>query len=506
MKDNQTRNLLPRPPIVVVMGHVDHGKTTLLDYIRKTNVAGREAGLPRLAHFRSVAESEAGGITQSIGAYEIIHANKKITFIDTPGHEAFSQMRSRGADVADLAILAVAADEGVRPQTKESAKILEQSRTPFIVAITKIDKNNADEERVKNELTANGILLEGYGGQISWQSVSAKTGKGVNELLDLILLASELEHLTYDKDTSASGYVLEAKLDRQRGLAATLIIKNGILRFGDFLATPTTKGKVKILENFLGEKVGELTPSSPALVIGFENLPQVGEEFSSVNELPEMESKEVPKIEVAAPAEGENRALRLILKAVDSGSLEALSGIIKSLGQPVKILNESVGDVSDNDVKLAIPAKGVPDASKAVIIAFKSRVEKTSKALAEANNITVISSEIIYELLKTIEKFLQELEKPKPLAVLKILAVFNQSNPQKQIVGGRVEADVFKNKATFEIERDGNIIGSGRTLNLQQDKKDVSEVSEGKEAGLLVNSGTLLKVGDNLLIKNKPKI
>src|SRR3989338_9617354 len=254
----ENKNLIPRSPIVVVRGHVDHGKTTLLDYIRKT----------------TFAEREAGGITQSIGAYEIIHAphespisadkkqinadnisenprsnpresalsdrvppkalavaqGKRITFIDTPGHEVFAKMRSRGANIADLAILVVASDEGLKPQTKESIKILEETKTPFVVAITKIDKNNADIERVKNELISNGVLLEGYGGQVSYQPVSAKTGEGVNELLDLILLAAEVEHLTCDKNTVASGYVLEAKMDRRRGLEAVVIVKNGVLK------------------------------------------------------------------------------------------------------------------------------------------------------------------------------------------------------------------------------------------------------------------------------------
>ncbi len=240
--------LKARPPIVVVMGHVDHGKTTLLDYIRKANIAAREAG----------------GITQATAAYEIEHRSsgapaaepaRKITFIDTPGHEAFTAMRSRGAQVADLAILVVAADEGVKPQTKEAIEIIENSKTPFIVAINKVDKTGGNLDKARNDLMAAGVLLEGYGGQVSYHAVSAKTGEGVDELLDLILLAADIENLTYDPSLAASGFVLEAKRDPKRGIEATVIVKNGTLTRGDTIATHTASGKVKILEDFLGKTV-----------------------------------------------------------------------------------------------------------------------------------------------------------------------------------------------------------------------------------------------------------
>jgi len=476
---------------VVVLGHVDHGKTTLLDYIRKTNIAGREAG----------------GITQSIGAYEIEHRtsnaepSRRITFIDTPGHEVFSKMRSRGAGIADLAILVVAGDEGIKPQTKESITILAETKTPFVVAITKIDKPGANIENIKNELTGAGVLLEGFGGQVSYQPVSAKTGQGVTELLDLILLTAELENLTYDPAGAASGYVLETKVDRRRGLEGTVIVKNGTLKSGHCIATPTAGGRIKILENFLGQPVQELVPSAPALIIGFETLPQIGEEFSVVGELETRNSAikaNQPRKTGATTIPEETPMLRLILKASDSGSLEALSEIFKSLAQqkPIKILGESVGDVSDNDVKFAI-------STQAVIIAFRSRTEKTPQYLAEANKIKIISSNIIYELLTAIEEFLVQLEKPAPVGVLTVLAIFNESKPQRQVVGGRVESGVFKNKTGFDIEREGTVIGSGRTLNLQQQKKDSVEVSAGKEAGLLVSSEMMLKTGDTLVIPAK---
>jgi translation initiation factor IF-2 len=480
---SQSQNLKPRPPIVVVMGHVDHGKTTLLDYIRKANVAAREAG----------------GITQSIGAYEVQHNGKKITFIDTPGHEAFAKMRARGANAADLAILVVAADEGVKPQTLESVKILEEAKTPFVVAITKTDKPNADVEKVKNELTAAGVLLEGYGGKISYEPVSAKTGDKINELLDLLLLAAELENLTYDPAKPASGYILEARIDRRRGMEASVIVKDGVLRQGEPIATPSGKGKIKILENFLGESVKELVPSAPALILGWEELPQVGEEFitgeKAIIDLAQKPEGRLAARPAAAIQPAEEETLNIILKAGDAGSLEALAGIVKAMiaDKPAKIVGESVGDVTDNDVKFAISAD-------AKIFAFKSRVDKGAKTLAENNRIKIIASEIIYELIKTTEEFLTKKE-AEVAGELEVLAVFNQEKLERQIVGGRVTRGSFKNKAQFEITRGGAALGSGRVLNLQSMKKDTASVEEGKEAGLMVNSQTPIQVGDKLVIK-----
>jgi translation initiation factor IF-2 len=476
---------LGRPPIVVVMGHVDHGKTTLLDNIRKTTVAAREAG----------------GITQSIGAYEITHKGKRITFIDTPGHEAFSKMRSRGASAADLAILVVAADEGVKPQTKESIEILHKTKTPFVVALTKIDKTGADLEKVKNDLMGNEVLLEGYGGQVSYEPVSAKTGEHVPELLDLVLLAAEYENLTYDPSARTGGFILEARVDRQRGLEATVIVKNGTLRAGDQIATGTAHGRIKILEDFLGKQAKELVPSSPALIIGFEDLPQVGEEFVSGPTLDldftVLHGQSV-KQRPAAPAlaKGEVAKLNIILKATDTGSLEALSAIVKNIAseKPLRIAGESVGDVNDNDVKLAI-------STQAIIIAFRSRTDKGSRALAEVNKITIITSEIIYELLKAIEEFLVQFEQPATIGELEVLAIFNQTKPEKQVVGGKVASGIFKNKTQIDIVRGDETLGTGRVMNLQQQKKDAAQVTEGNEAGLLVSSPTLIKAGDRLVIR-----
>ena len=515
MSENQDKNLISRPPIVVVMGHIDHGKTALLDFIRKTNVMAKEAG----------------GITQSIGAYEITHtpisinqlkslpagrqeqksASHKITFIDTPGHEVFSKMRTRGAKVADLGILVVAADEGVKPQTKEAIEILNESKTPFVVAINKIDKTNADIERAKQELMQAGVLLEGFGGNISWQAISAKTGQGINELLDLILLAAEIEGLTYSPEAKARGIIIESKMDSSRGLTAITIVKDGLLKVGDEVVTASAAGKVKILEDFLGERVNQLSPSSPALIIGFETLPQIGEEFFSGkielieihpvrNEIsngvqpPQKEEAGVGGQPVLPDSQAEQK-INLILKADVSGSLEALSGIIKTFPN-TKIISQSVGDITDGDIKSA-------QNNKAVIIGFKTRVSKAAENLATAQSIKIITSEIIYELLKNLEDEFRAIEKPAIIGQLEILAVFDKKSGStkggRQVIGGRVLLGTFKNNLSVQIQRQDKVIGEGKIINLQCQKQDVSQVSEEKECGLLFESDTIINIGDQLI-------
>lgn len=478
-QDKQAQNAKQRPPIVVVMGHVDHGKTTLLDYIRKTNVAAREAG----------------GITQAVGAYEILHNGRKITFIDTPGHEAFSSMRSRGAEVADLAILVVAADEGVKPQTKEAVEILNRAKTPFIVAINKIDKTSGDVEKAKNELTAAGVLLEGYGGQVSWHGISAKTGEGVNELLDLLLLVAELENLKFDPAAPAAGYILEVGRDSRRGTEATLIVKNGVLRRGDGIYTPSASGKAKILENFLGEAAQSLEPSAPAVVIGFEGLPKVGENFSVSRE--DIVSAGPSAAKSVSRQKTDASVLNLIAKAEDAGSLEALVSVVGAMTTPEKPINfidETVGDITDNDVKNAI-------VTDAVIIGFKNKVDKGARNLAESNRVKIITSDIIYDLTKAVEDFFSTIGKPLTVGELEVLAVFNQKKIEKQLVGGRVTHGVVRIKAPFEIVRQEKTEGSGRILSLREKKSDINQAEAGKEIGVFAKASALIQVGDLLVVK-----
>ncbi len=481
----------PRPPIVVVMGHVDHGKTTLLDYIRKASVAAREAG----------------GITQAVGAYEIEHvpaaggAPRKITFIDTPGHEAFSAMRARGATAADLAILVVAADEGVKPQTREAIKILEDAKTPFVVALNKIDKAAPGAvEKAKADLAAAGVLVEGFGGQVSWQGISAKTGEGVGELLDLVLLTADMEELTYDPSAPATGYVLEARRDPRRGIEASVIVREGTLRRGDAVATASARGKVKILEDFLEKTVNELEPSAPAVVIGFETLPKVGEEFS-VGGPPGAATKAVVKEDRASIGKSQKNAFNITLKAGDAGSLEVLSSILKNIdpkgGKTLNIIEESVGEVTDGDVRLA-------QATGAVIIGFKNRVEKGARTLAEAQDITIITSGIVYDLVDAVEEFLSGKRGPAAAGTLEVLAVFNQEKTEKQLVGGRVIEGVFRAKAGAEILRGAGHpepVGVGRIMSLREKKAEIVQAEKGKEIGVIVNSAVVLQAGDTLVIR-----
>ncbi|MCP6720182.1 MAG: GTP-binding protein [Patescibacteria group bacterium] len=491
-----------RPPIVVVMGHVDHGKTKLLDYIRKTNIAGREAG----------------GITQSIGAYEITHEvthstdaqgappARKITFIDTPGHEAFSKMRERGAQVADLAILVVAADEGVKPQTKDALKYILKEKITFIVAINKIDKPNANIEKIKQELGKAGVLLEGFGGNISWHAISAKTGEGVSDLLDLILLAADLEKATYNPDAPASGIILTSHSDPRRGPAAGVIVTNGRLQKGQFVSTESTKGKVKILEDFKGDPAEFLEPSAPAMILGFESLPEVGEKFSTgvdqskkssvpATQPQTIESKELLKEIIPE----EKESLKVLLKANETGSLDALLHIIQKITQQTKItvINKGVGNLHESDVKLAA-------AVGAVIIGFRVKADKTALSMAKMQKINIMTSPVIYELEKNLEEYILK-NISQEIRTIEILAIFGEPKGKKQVVGGRVVQGSVKNLETFEIinSADGDkVIGEGKINNLQSQKKDVSQAETDQEVGLLVESETQIKVGNKLVFNN----
>lgn len=477
-------NLINRPPIVVVLGHVDHGKTSLLDYIRKTKVA----------------EKEAGGITQHIGAYEIEYKEKKITFIDTPGHEAFSKIRSRGAKAADIAILVVASDEGVKPQTEESLKHIKEAQIPFIVALTKIDKENAQPDRVKKELLEKGVFLEGWGGDISWVEVSSKTGQGIDELLDLILLMAEMENLKGVPNKPGQGVVIESFLDPKRGPTATVIITDGTLKLKDEIYAEGVFGKVKIMENFLGESIEKATFSSPVRIIGFENIPAVGAIFLSGKEEEILKEKE-KKIERRKILGEINSLIRipLIIKTDVISSGEALEEIINKIGLRRNwafnlIINET-GDISDGDLKLA-------NVNGTLIVGFRvKRKPEIANFLINNPNLVIIEGEIIYDLEKKIEEIVETsfIEKPTEeiIGKLEVLKVFNPIKGN-QLIGGKVLEGKIINKSRFYLIKNEEKVGEGKIINLQKNRIDANEVNTNEECGLLVDCKEEIKEGDIL--------
>ena len=477
--------LVKRPPIVVIMGHIDHGKTTLLDHIRKTNVAG----------------GEAGGITQSIGAYEIEHKGEKITFIDTPGHEAFSRMRSHGAKVADLAVLVVGADDGVKPQTKDALKHILEAGIPYVVAINKIDLPSADIEKTKQDLSKAGVFLEGQGGNISFQLISAKKGDGIDDLLDLINLAAEVEDLTYDPDAPASGVVLTSFKDPRRGVAVGVVIKNGTLKRDDEVYAESAKGKVKLLENFLGVPAEKLEPSAPALILGFNLAPNIGEVFL-VGEKPTIKSKASPAEKVSEVKE--KSLIKLVLKASESGSLEALEDTIKKISAklPLTVIESTIGNIHEGDVKHAF-------STGSIVIGFHTKIDKAADNIAKAQKVKIMTSSVIYDLEKELEKYADKIYEKEKRAI-EILAVFgkeeNKSNDDasdRQIIGGKVTEGHVNNLESFEIIRDEKKIGAGKIVNLQSGRKDVERAEKDQEVGLLVEANTKISEGCRLIFSDQ---
>src|SRR3989338_3473494 len=492
-----------RHPIVAVLGHIDHGKTTLLDKICQTNAAGGEAGPP------SGAAGEAGGITQHIGAYEIkLKAKdqepKTITFLDTPGHEAFAKMRSRGARVADVALLVVAADDGVKPQTREALLAINEAGVPLIVVLNKIDKDAADPERVKKELGDAGVYLEEWGGKTPLVKVSAKTGEGISELLEMILLVSEMENLECDFSKPASGVVIESHLDSKRGNSATLLSREGILRTGNFILAGRAAVKVKILEDFLGQGASELPASSPALVAGFDRVPAVGSSFQAFATRDDLERATVglPKengVDRRPESEANEVLVPLILKADTAGSLEAVEHELRKLegdGLRLNFLRRAPGNISEDDLKLASSSQDV------LVLGFKVKTEKSAEELAARRGITVKTFEIIYELgdfLKTeVEKIMPEERLEKVLGRAKVLKVFKKDG-RRQVVGGRVLSGGIFDGVKVRLLRRDFPLGEGKILELQAARVRTREVSEG-EFGVMLDLELEIVPGDELQI------
>lgn len=486
-----------RPPIVVVMGHIDHGKTSLLDYIRKT----------------SVAEKESGGITQAIGAYQAAHQGKKITFIDTPGHEAFSAMRQRGTRVADIAVLVVAADEGVKPQTEEAIRAVREAELPFAVAISKIDKPNADPGRVKNQLAEHEVLVEGFGGTVPVVELSAKTGAGVPALLDTILLLAELEELKSDPAKPGEGVVIESRLDPKRGATATLLVEDGTVRRGDTIAVGGEVAPVRIFENFRGEAIEAARAAEPIRIIGFSRAPALGETFRVFTSKGEAEAwvgaqatREAPRPAAAGPSAGRH-IVNIVLKSDVLGSQEALAAAIGNISSPElsnRIVKAEVGDIGESDVKLAAAT------DHTFIAGFRVKLPPTVKELAERSRVTIVMGEVIYELLEAVRAAMLERApaevKRVDLGTAKVLALFKKAERGQQIVGGRVEQGSIRAGARFDVIRNGLKAGGGRIIELQSQRRAVDEVPEGQEFGVLADADLSLAVGDALAAFTEEKV
>ncbi len=488
----KSTNHIARPPVIAIMGHVDHGKSTLLDYIRKTNIV----------------EGEAGGITQRISAYEVEHKSSdgkthKITFLDTPGHEAFTAIRARGAKVADIAILVVSAEDGVKPQTVEALQSIKKASIPYIVAINKIDKEGADIDRTKGNLAEHEIYVEGYGGTIPFVPISAKTGQGVSDLLDMMILQAELEELTGDPSIPALGVIIEANLDKKKGISATIIIKNGTLKSGMTVTAGTALSPVRMIENFLGKPIKEATFSNPIRLIGWNELPQVGTTIKTFEDKKAATEYVVSQQTATVYNAKDNDAdditvIPIMLKANEAGGLEALQHEISKIkGEKirVKVIQSSVGDITENDVKTASAR------TNTIILGFNVKLDATARSTAEKSNVEIQVFDIIYKLSEWLEKAIKE-RTPKMLVdestgIAKILKVFSKTK-DKQVLGARVEKGQVVIGAEVKILRRDFEIGKGRVRELQKFKNAVQEVPEGQEFGTLIESKIEIAPGDRI--------
>lgn len=492
---DKPERLIDKPPVVVILGHVDHGKSSLIEKIKEIKIT----------------EKEVGGITQHIGAYEIEEKDKKITFIDTPGHEAFSAMRSRGTHLADIAILVVDVVEGVKDQTKEAINIAKKAQLPIIVALNKIDrKMEAQPELVKKQLSNEGILVESLGGKIPLIETSAKTGQGIEDLLETIILVAEIENLKTEIDVPAQGIVVESLLDAQRGSLATLILEKGILRQGEVLGTFSAVGKVRSIIDFQGNTMKQCFPSQPVQVLGFLQTPKIGERFKVFPDIEtaknEMKKQERLNPQVFLIRENE-KVLNIILKADVLGSLEAIEQTLKNLSPVVskeseetqqkiilRILKSEVGNIRISDIQLA-------ETANAKIFGFRVKIDKDAEFFGKQKKIFPKIFDIIYELSEEVRNSMEKLLKPEikrvDLGKIKIIALFKRKK-DNQIIGGKVIEGEISKDSLAEIVRQEEIIGKGRIKTLEQEKKEIRLAQKGKEVGMLFVSETEVQQGDIL--------
>lgn len=487
---------IARPPVVTVMGHIDHGKSTLLDYIRKTKVT----------------DTEAGGITQHLSAYEVEHTGsdgvlRRITFLDTPGHEAFQHLRSRGSSTADLAILVIAADDGVKPQTLEALRAIEEAKIPFLVAITKIDKDNANVERAKSSCLEHGIYLEGLGGSISYVPVSSKTGEGVPALLDLLLLAADMEELYGDPRAPASGLVIESHCDPKRGISAALVILDGSLRVGQYVVAGNAFAPLRIVEDFQGKTLVEATFSSPIMVVGFTDIPPVGARFKVVDSKREAQllvkdvvhHGDAAHMDVIDETDG-RFVLPVVVKADVIGSLEAIVQEIRKHSDDatqVRIIREGVGAVTEGDIKSA------GGDTRTLVIGFNVGADSAAEEIAERTGISIHTFRIIYELTDWLPGAIEE-RRPKVTGetvtgVAKVLKCFSYAK-KEQTIGCRVESGVLAIKDVVRLQVDEEHVVQGKIESLKSGKSTVSKVEAGNDCGahIIIDLPRELSFGDEL--------
>ncbi len=493
---DEDKDMVKRPPIVTVMGHVDHGKTTLLDAIRRARVV----------------EGEAGGITQHIGAYQVVRNGEAITFIDTPGHAAFTEMRARGAKVTDIVILVVAADDGVMPQTIEAIDHAKAANVPIIVAINKIDRESANPDRVMTELSEKGIVSEAWGGTVPFVNVSALKNQGIDELLEVILLLSEIEEFKANPNRLAKGTVIEASLDKGRGAVATLIIETGTLKVGDYIVIGNTYGKVRTIQDDLKKRHQEAAPSQPVEITGLNTVPKAGDIFMAFKDekvtkdiagerqsrYKETELKAIKKTSLDSlfgKMESMTKELRIIIKGDVQGSIEALKNMLEKIdirGFHVNVVRATVGAITENDVTLA-------NASEAIIIGFNVRPTLAVKKTADTQGVEIRLYQIIYRVAEDIEAALKGMLEPVFEEIVtgqaEVRDIF-KSSKVGTIAGCYVTSGFIKRDALVRVLRDGIIVYEGKLASLRRFKDDAKEVKTGFECGLSVENFNDIKVGD----------
>ena len=496
--EDKEEDLVPRPPVVVVMGHVDHGKTSLLDYVRNAHVAA----------------GEAGGITQHIGAYQVDVGGKLITFLDTPGHEAFTAMRARGAMITDIAILVVAADDGIMPQTVESINHAKAAKIPIIVAINKMDKPEADPERIKEQLTKYELVPEEWGGDTIICPISAKTGEGIDNLLEMVNLTAEMQELKANPNRSAHGAVIEARLDRGRGPVATLLVQNGTLHQGDVIIAGTAVGRVRAMTNARGQKVTEAGPSVPVEIIGMSEVPNAGDDFHAVDdermarELVEQRKHE-QKMAASGPVgqkvsledlfsqikQGEMKELDIIVKADVMGSAEAVKASLEKLSSDevrVRVIHCAVGAINESDVMLAAT-------SNAIVVGFNVRPDNNAKESAARNKVDMRMYRVIYDCINEIETAMKGMLAPKfkevELGQAEVREVFRITNVG-MVAGCYVTNGKMQRGAQMRLLRDNVVIYDGAIASLQRFKDSVKEVAAGYECGITFEKFQDIKQGD----------